>query len=29
MIAHVLKTAAAAGGADVALVVGNGGEAVE
>jgi bifunctional UDP-N-acetylglucosamine pyrophosphorylase/glucosamine-1-phosphate N-acetyltransferase len=28
MVAHVLKTVAAAGGADVALVVGNGGEAV-
>ena len=29
MVAHVLKTVADAGGGDVALVVGNGGEAVE
>lgn len=29
MVAHVLKTVAAAGGADVALVAGNGAEAVE
>ncbi|HVW55216.1 MAG TPA: bifunctional UDP-N-acetylglucosamine diphosphorylase/glucosamine-1-phosphate N-acetyltransferase GlmU [Rhizobiaceae bacterium] len=29
MIAHVLETVAAVGGSDVALVVGNGGEAVE